>query len=267
MAKLSELIKIIEKIAPPGLAADWDNSGLQVGNPDSDVSSVLVALDPLPEVMREAAALGCGLVLAHHPLFFRPVKSLDTGYGQGNAVAVAVRANVAIYSAHTSFDRAVDGVSDALAKKIGLMKLSVLEQAEGWPKGRGYGKLGVLPKAMSAGRYAKSLKKALGLSSVRLIGEPGKKVGKVAVCGGSGSDMAIAAACAGADCYVTGDIKYHEALDALDTGMAVIDVGHFGSELPSVARMAELLKKALKRNKLKVEVRQSLVQAEPWSTL
>lgn len=267
MPKLADIIRVIETIAPPGLAADWDNSGLQLGDPGMDVKSALVALDPLPEVIREAREQDCGLVLSHHPLFFRPVKRLDTRFGLGETVAEAVRAGIAIYSAHTSFDRAPRGVSDALAGKIGLRKLSVLEQADGWPRGHGFGRLGELARAVSAGDLAAGLKKALGVPSVRLIGNPARKVRKVALCGGSGSELAGIASGAGADCFVTGDIKYHEALDARVTGMAVIDIGHFGSELPGVVRMEELLRKALAKSGMKVAVRRSLVQAEPWTTL
>jgi len=267
MPKLADIIDVIEEIAPPWFAAEWDNSGLQLGDPGAEVKSVLVALDPLPQVVAEAAKLGCGLVLAHHPLFFRPVRRLDTSFGQGEAVAGAVRAGIAVYSAHTSFDRAPFGVSDALARKIGIKRPSVLEQAEGWPKGFGFGKRGELSRSMTADEFSAHLKKSLDVSSVRLMGDPDRKVRKIAVCGGSGSDMAVAAACAGADCFVTGDIKYHEALDALDTGMAIIDVGHFGSELPGVTRLAELMKKEFAKRKMKADIRLSRVQAEPWMTL
>lgn len=264
MPKLREIVEVIEKLAPPGLASDWDNSGLQVGDPDVDVSRVLVALDPLPEVIAEAMRGKCGLVLAHHPLFFRPLKKLDLSYGQGAVVKAAVRAGVAIYSAHTSLDRIPDGVSGTLADRLGIRKTTVLEQADGWPKGYGYGKVGELARKTTAAAFAIAAKDALGVASVRIIGDPDRSVKKVAVCGGSGSDLTGAALASGADCFVTGDVKYHEALSALDAGLAVLDVGHFGSELPVVERMAGLLDKAFNSARLKVDIMVSGAQSEPW---
>lgn len=267
MPKLYEIIQVIEKIAPPGLASDWDNSGLQIGDPQADVKRVLVALDPLPEVIAEAALLGCGLVLAHHPLFFRPLKKLDLSVGQGAVVGAAVRAGVAVYSAHTSLDRVPDGVSGALADALGLKKTSVLEQADGWPKGYGFGKVGAPAKVTTARLLAEHAKDKLGLSSVRITGDPDSVVKKVAVCGGSGSELIGAVLAAGADVFVTGDVKYHDALSALGSGLAVVDIGHFGSELPVVARMAGMLGKALKAAGINAEVVASSVQSEPWQNV
>jgi dinuclear metal center YbgI/SA1388 family protein len=265
MPKLSDIIEVIEKLAPPALASDWDNTGLQVGYPGAEVKSVLVALDPLAEVVEEAGQLGCGLVVAHHPLFFRAVKRLDLSGGQGAVVGAAIRAGVAVYSAHTSLDRIPDGVSAALAAKLGLKKTSVLEQAGGWPMGHGFGVAGELPKKTSALELAKALKKALGLGHARLIGEPGRAVKRVALCGGSGSELIGAAMACGADAYVTGDVKYHDALGAIELGMAVIDIGHFGSELPVVEHLAGLLRKAFKKAGLRLDVKTSGVQSEPWT--
>lgn len=267
MPKLYEIIQVIEKIAPPGLASEWDNSGLQIGDSGADVKRVLVALDPLTEVVEEAARLGCGLVLAHHPLFFRPLKRLDLSAGQGAVVGAAVRAGVAVYSAHTSLDRVPDGVSGALADALGLKKTAVLEQADGWPKGYGFGKVGVPAKKTTARGIAEHAKIALGVASVRITGDPDRPVKKVAVCGGSGSELIGAALASGADCFVTGDVKYHDALGAQGTGLVVVDIGHFGSELPVVERMAGLLDKAFKSARLKVDVMVSGVQSEPWTSV
>jgi len=267
MPKLSEIISVIEKLAPPALASDWDNTGLQVGDPAADVKAVLVALDPLVEVVEEASGLGCGLVVAHHPLFFRTVKRLDLASGQGAVAGAAIRAGVAVYSAHTSLDRVPDGVSAALAAKAGLKKTSVLEQAGGWPMGHGFGTVGELPKKTTALDLAKSLKKTLGLGHARLIGEPGRAVKRVALCPGSGSELIGAAMACGADAFVTGDVKYHDALGARELGMTVIDIGHFGSELPVVEHLAGIMRKAFKKAGLKIDVKTSGVQSEPWNVV
>jgi len=266
MPKLSDVIEVIETLAPPRLADDWDNSGLQVGDAGAEVKSVLVALDPVPDVMAEAASLGAGLVVAHHPLFFGTVKSLELGRGTGAVVNAAIKNGIAIYSAHTSFDRAKTGVSDALADALMLKGTKPLTAVAGFP-GCGYGRVGKLPAKQSIGDIAKRLKTALGAGTVRLTGDPKKKVGTVAVCGGSGSSLMEDALSAGAELYVTGDIKYHDALKALELGLSVLDVGHFASELAAVPLMAGLLTKAFTKKGWKIKVDISKAQGEPWSYL
>lgn len=267
MPKLKEIIKVIEGIAPPSLADDWDNSGLQVGDLDSVVKTVLVALDPVPGVMAEAAKLGAGLLVTHHPLFFRTVKCLELGRGTGAVVGAAVKDGIAVYSAHTSFDRAKEGVSDALAGTLGLRNKKPLVEVERGPAGCGYGRVGDLPRKLPAREAAERLKAKLGVERVRLVGDPKTMVGRVAVCGGSGADFMEDALSAGAGLYVTGDIKYHEALKALELGLTVIDVGHFASEQQAVPLMAGLLRRAFGKKGWKVKVEVSKEQVEPWSYL
>ncbi|MCA3749080.1 MAG: Nif3-like dinuclear metal center hexameric protein [Rubrobacter sp.] len=115
-----QIIEAVERLAPPELAEEWDNCGLQVGDPSSGVSRVLVALTPLPEVFDEAEREGADFLLLHHPLLFRPVRSLDTSGYPGDLVARAVRAGITVYAAHTSYDAAPGGVSEALAGALGL---------------------------------------------------------------------------------------------------------------------------------------------------
>jgi dinuclear metal center YbgI/SA1388 family protein len=267
MPTLKEIIPVIEGLAPPGLAADWDNSGLQVGDPGAEVKKVLVALDPVPAVIKEAAAMKAGLVVAHHPLFFGKVRGLDLSHGTGAVVKAAVDAGIALYSAHTSFDSAPSGVSDALARQLGLTKARPLQPAPGWPSGCGIGRVGGLPGRRNVRDVALKLKAALGLERVRLVGDPEKPVKRAALCGGSGADFIEAAHGAGADLYVTGDVKYHDALKALELGMAVLDIGHFASESPSVPHLARLLTAAFRKKGWKIKVEVSRAQSEPWSYL
>ncbi|MBI5696630.1 MAG: Nif3-like dinuclear metal center hexameric protein [Nitrospirae bacterium] len=267
MTTLAQIIAVIETLAPPALAAEWDNSGLQVGDPSAEVDRVMVALDPLPEIVSGAAGLGAGLLVSHHPLFFRPLRGLDLDKGVGATVGAAVKSGVAVYSAHTSLDRIPEGVSYALAKPLGLRKAGPLDQAAGWPAGYGYGRIGDLPGRLSVAGVAAKLKAAFGLKGVRLIGDPGVMADRVAVCGGSGADFIGEAASAGADIYITGDVKYHDALKALELGIAVLDIGHFGSEMPVVPHLAGMLKKAFGKKGWDVEILVSKGQAEPWSQL
>lgn len=120
VARVREIAEAIERLAPPELAEEWDNCGLQVGDPDAGVSRVLVALTPLPEVFDEAGEKGADLLLLHHPLIFGGLDSVDTGSYPGDLIARAIRSEISVYAAHTSYDAAPDGVSVALAEALGL---------------------------------------------------------------------------------------------------------------------------------------------------
>ena len=133
MPKLKEVIQQIEEMFPPTLAAQWDNTGLQLGDPESEVRKVMIALDPLPEVLREAAGKKINLLVTHHPLFFDPIKSLDLSKGNGLAVATCIKNKIALYAAHTSFDRASGGLNDFLAERLGLLDARPMEPMEGNP--------------------------------------------------------------------------------------------------------------------------------------
>lgn len=263
MAKLSDIVKVIEELAPPSLAEDWDNCGLQIGEPGCEVRKLLVALDPLPEVIEEAAVAGASLVVSHHPLFFDAVKSLDTSSGTGAAVKKGILGGVAVYSAHTSLDSMKPGVSDALAGLLELKGTRPILNAAG-REGFGLGRVGRLPKPMKVGDIAAALKDALGCEGARLTGDPERPVRCVAVCGGSGSDLIDDAVRAGAEAFVTGDVKYHGALRARAYGLALLDVGHYESERYVLPSFAARLKSALKKKGLKVEVEVSSIRGTPW---
>ena len=264
MPLISDMVAAVEALIPPSLGADWDNTGLQAGDPSAKAGAVMVALDATPEAVDEAAGAGAGLLVTHHPLFFRDIKSLDFSYGQGAAVMLASLCGVAIYSAHTSFDRVSPGVSDALAGAIGLRAIRPLEKMRGTP-GAGFGRIGNLPRKMKASDFAGLVKKALGADCVRIAGDPGKTVRRVAVCGGSGSDLIPLAAVSGADAFVTGDVKYHDALFARGMGLVLMDAGHYYTERCALPLLADTVAKAFKKKGIKAKVIISRTQGEPWA--
>jgi dinuclear metal center YbgI/SA1388 family protein len=267
MPRLSDIISAIEQLAPPALAEDWDNSGLQIGEPGSEIGKLLVALDPLPEVIDEAVRTGASLVVSHHPLFFGAVRSLDTSSGIGAAVKSAIRGGVAVYSAHTSLDSVSPGVSDALAAVLKLKDTRPVVQAAGQKTGSGLGRIGALPRPMKVSEVAAAFKETLGLTRVRLTGAPERSVRRVAVCGGSGSELIGDAVGLGAEVFVTGDVKYHAALMAAALGIAVLDVGHYESEKYALPAFAARLKQAIRMKGWKVAVELSTAQGAPWTTL
>jgi dinuclear metal center YbgI/SA1388 family protein len=266
MPKLKEVIQQIEEMFPPTLAAQWDNTGLQLGDPESEVKRVMIALDPLPEVLREAAGKKINLLVTHHPLFFDPIKSLNLSKGNGLAAASSIKNKIAIYAAHTSFDRASGGLNDFLAERLGLLDTRPLEPLEG-SRDEGFGRIGSLKTPITAKALAERVKKALSLKEVRLTGEPNRKIKTVAVCGGSGADLLELAADSGADAFITGDVKYHQALSALARGICLIDAGHQGTELPAMERLAARLREKFREKALKISVENCTVQASPWKNI
>src|ERR671917_218011 len=120
LVRVAQIAEAVERLSPLSLAEEWDNCGLQVGDPEAEVNRVLVALTSLPEVFAEAEEKGADFLLFHHPLIFQPIASLDTSHYPGDLLARAVRNGTALYAAHTSYDAAPEGVSVALAEALGL---------------------------------------------------------------------------------------------------------------------------------------------------
>lgn len=342
---LGEFVRWLEGLIPPAYQEHYDNSGLQAGDPGSEIDSVLLTLDVTPEVIEEAVSHGCGLVLSHHPLIFTPLKRLAYGSNTERSVAAALKHDIAVYSAHTSFDNTLHGVSHILAEKMGLDNITVLEpirgklsklvtfvpelhaarvrdalfaagagqtgnydrcsfnaQGEGTFRagtgadpfagsigedhaeaevrievvipshlagacvrallaahpyeevaydiialenehhGAGAGAIGTLPTAVTGSELLGRLKILTGLPFIRYSGDTTRPITRVAVCGGSGSAYIPAAARAGADAFITGDIRYHSFTEAPEN-MLVADAGHYESEIFSLEILHNLIQK------------------------
>lgn len=346
--KTADIVGIINKIAPAELAEAWDNPGLQIGDPIAEVTQVMVALDPAPDVIDSALKASCQLLVTHHPLIFKPLNSISTSSPLGSSIQKAIRGGLSVVSLHTNYDIASGGLNDLLAFKIGLsssvplkitatcelVKLAVfvpgdylervrsalfpycatqgmyrdcsfaaggigtfmpLDGAEPFsgtvgvmarvPEERlevqilrtqlpravrallaahpyeepafdiypllnegeklGLGRIGRLPESLTLAEYVIRLKKLLSAPALRYVGDPDAKISKVALCSGSGASLLRDAVRSGADVLVTGDVKYHEARDAEDLGIALIDAGHFPTEIIMVNEITERLSRAL----------------------
>lgn len=346
--KTSDIAGIINKIAPVALAETWDNPGLQIGDPAAEATRIMVALDPTPAVIDSALAASCHLLVTHHPLIFKPLKSISTATPQGALIQRAIKGGLSIISLHTNYDIADGGLNDLLARKIGLSSCAPLKvtavrelvklvafvpvaQVEqvrsalfpfAAPLGRyrdcsfaaggtgtftplegaepftgtvgelatvseerlellleradlaravkallaahpyeepafdiypllnegarlGLGRVGRLSEPVTLSEYVEQLRGALAAPALRYVGDPSVRVSKVALCSGSGASLLHDAVRGGADVLVTGDLKYHEARDAQDLGLAVIDAGHFPTEIIMVEEIAGRLDRAL----------------------
>ena len=244
MVKCQDVMQAMERIAPRRLAEEWDNPGLLVGSPHDEVRKILVALDVREETVERAIEDGCDLIVAHHPLIFRALKALRTDDTTGCKIARLIKADIAVFAAHTNLDSAAGGVNDVLAERLELHDVAPLVEgaADSEP---GLGRIGSLRAEFSLEDFAALVKEKLGLSSMRVACAGERRISRVALCGGSGAEFVGRAAAKGADAYVTGDVKYHDAERAIGLGIHVLDAGHFATEQPIVARLAERLKKEL----------------------
>lgn len=229
---VNKLLALLDTITPFALAESWDNVGLMVGAPDQHVTGVLVGLDPIESLLEEALALGANTIVTHHPLFFRPLNSVRTDRPVGRFLANALTHQLNVIACHTNLDVVAGGVSDILAQRLGLTDCTILSAstaaADGKP--RGFGRIGTLSPPLSAEQFPAALVKALRCQSLLLAGQLPQTVTTVAVCGGSGSDLAEAAHERGAQVYVTAEVKHSDARWAETIGMCIIDAGHFSTE-------------------------------------
>lgn len=235
-----EIIQWIEKLAPLALAEEWDNSGLLVGTDQEEVTGVLVALDVNEGTVDEALKCGANLIVAHHPLIFKPMASVTDETALGRCVTKLMAHHISVYASHTNFDSATGGLCDSLCEKIGLGDTVPLSPAE-TDTHAGLGRIGDLDETITLSELSERILKITGQKALRVVGDQSQKVRRIAVANGSGADFAALAAKMGARVLVTGDVKYHEAQAAQAMGLSLIDGGHFGTEKHFIGQMADYL--------------------------
>ncbi len=238
MVKVADIFAFIDGLAPFDTAMDFDNVGLLVGDMDAEVQKCVVTLDVTAAVVDEAASLGASLIVSHHPVIFTPLKSL-----QANSIPYELaRRGIAAICAHTNLDMAAFGVNTCLAEVLSLQNLVPLSMCETRRGALPMGLVGELEAAKSCEEFARVVKERLSCEGVRYI-DVSRKIQKVAVCSGSGGDLIGEVARQNVDVFVTGEIKHHELLAAAQSGICVVDAGHFKSEdvviSPLVRRMSE----------------------------
>jgi len=349
--RIQDLIGLVHKLYSPELAEDWDNVGLQVGDPGASLERVMVALDPSLSAIQAARDAGAQALVTHHPLLFRPIKRLTPEDAVGQALWTAVRDGVAVISAHTNLDCAADGLNSWLATRLGVQEslplksvagdylklvvfvpagheqsvaealfsagagqignygecsfrsrgegtfrpgpgttpfigtvgqreqleevrletivpkrklvrvLEKLQKAHPYEEiaydlvplqnqvpGAGLGRIGRLQQKLTLDAFAATVKETLDCDHLRLIGPANRTIHKVALCGGSGAGLLHTAHRQGADVLVTGDVKYHDARQAEELGIALIDAGHFATEKLMIDQVADALREAAQQH-------------------
>lgn len=235
---LRELIEKIEKKYPRFLAESWDNVGLMIGDFNQDIKKVLVALEVNEEVIQEAIQLKADLIVTHHPFFFSKFNQINSDTLKGSLALRLIQNGIALYSMHTNYDIAFDGMNDQFLKRIGLSADEIFLPAspEAWyleehgGKAPGLGRIAILSEEMTLSSLCTYVKDKLNMQQIRVVGDANATIKKVAVITGAAADMYPDAKAAGADVLISGDMKYHIAQDALDCKMNVIDCGHFETE-------------------------------------
>ena len=225
---LREIINSIESVAPRSAQEEWDNSGIQVGDTGRDIESVLLTTDITIDVVNEAIERHCQLIISHHPLLFHGLKQVCGQTPQARIVEMAIKHNIAIYSAHTNLDSVVGGINTRLADKLGIVDYRILAPNE-QNESIGLGVIGKLPKPADYTDFIAHVRNTLDCTYVRYTRPRREQVQTIALCGGSGAEFIEAAIEQGADVYLTADCKYHEFQDA-EGRIGLIDIDHWCSE-------------------------------------
>ncbi|MCE5336318.1 MAG: Nif3-like dinuclear metal center hexameric protein [Desulfobacteraceae bacterium] len=265
--RVKEILRWIDSLAPFRFAESWDNCGLQVGSLESNVERILVALDPGLEVLEEARDLKCECIVAHHPLLLRPIQKVLIDSWPGNFIAGAITAGISVVAAHTNIDAAREGTNAQLVALLGMEVTGALETAPecaGDPRYAGIGLVGRLPSPVLLGAVAARLKCSLGDVPVRMTGDPQRQITRAAVCTGSGASLIGKVLASGAEVYVTGDMKYHDARLAQECGLAVIDIGHFASEKLVLEPLGRYFQSRAREEGVDLEVSVSRCERDPF---
>lgn len=258
MSTVKEIYEYLNELADITLAEKWDNVGLMIGDYNSNVNNAMVCLDVTTDVVEEAIANDVNLIVSHHPLIFRPIKSLDfTSDFKANILKQLIKHDIAVISFHTNLDSAPLGLNDYLAKKLELKNISLLFENASNSKA-GLGRIGELSDDLSFDDFIHYLKSKFNLETISAAIGDKKNIKTVAILGGSGGDFLYTLP--EVDIYLTGDIGYHVALDAIEMKKNIIDIGHFSEHF-----VKDLLKEYLE--KLPIKVIKATVEKTPFKII
>lgn len=258
--KTGDIIKKLAQEYPLSMAMSWDNPGLQVGRMDREVKKVLIALDATEDVIAQCVEQEVQLLVTHHPLLMSGVRKINEDDMYGRKILTMIENGIAHYAMHTNYD--VIRMTELAKNAMQMTDTEVLEVTGTYEDGctYGIGCTGNLPEKMTASECCAYVKKAFGLDSVRLFGDPQKEVQRAALSPGSGKSMIGCALKAGAELLITGDIGHHDGLDAVDQGMLVMDAGHYGIEQVFIAQMKEYLQEQFPEVQVEAAKQQSPFQ-------
>ena len=236
------MLSALERFAPLPLQESWDNAGLQVGLTETEVSGALLCLDVNEKIVDEAIQKGCNLVVSHHPLLFRGLKTISDLTDVQRTVMKAVQKGVCVISMHTNMDNAKGGVNYKMAEKLGLRDVQFLapKMVDGVESGSGV--VGELPEAQASDDFVLAVKKAFGVECAMCNELLRRPVRKVALCGGAGDFLLDDALKAGADAFITGEMHYHQYF-GYEQQIQICVIGHYQSEQYTAEIFRDIIEK------------------------
>ena len=240
--KIKEVLSALERFAPLPLQESWDNAGLQVGLTETEVSGALLCLDVNEKIVDEAIQKGCNLVVSHHPLLFRGLKTISDLTDVQRTVMKAVQKGICVISMHTNMDNAKGGVNYKMAEKLGLRDVLFLapKMVDGVESGSGV--IGELPEAQASDDFVLAVKKAFGVECAMCNELLRRPVRKVALCGGAGDFLLDDALKAGADAFITGEMHYHQYF-GYEQQIQICVIGHYQSEQYTAEIFRDIIEK------------------------
>lgn len=242
--KVKDIIAYLHTIAPSALQEGYDNAGLIVGSEEATVQKIMVSLDATPDVINDAINNGCNLVVSHHPIVFKGIKKFTNGYYVHDAVIKAIKHDIALFAIHTNLDNVYfNGVSTTMCAVLGMIDVEILAPTSVSGDGTkvfGAGAVGMMPVQIATTAFIALVKEKFQLQCLKHTALCHTTIQKVAVCGGSGSFLIQNAIDAGADVFITADVKYHEYFDA-NGRIIILDIGHYESEKHVIALLEAIL--------------------------
>ncbi len=236
--KIKEIINLIESTVPPIHAESWDNTGIQIGDPEQEVKGILLALDFNEKVLDEAIEKGANMIITHHPYIFNPLKKITTSAYNTRLIIKAIKNDITVFAAHTNLDNGYDGLNYFVGKKLNLKDVVTLDCKI---ENNGSGVIGFLPQPMQESDFLNMIKKVLNLKVARHSSFTGKTISKLAICTGSGGFLIEKAIAAEADAFLTGDVRYHDFYIP-DNKLLLIDAGHYETEIWATEWFSNIIK-------------------------
>ena len=238
--KVRDITSAIESFAPLGLQESYDNSGLIVGRLDDEVHRVLLAVDVSEEVLQEAVDEGCDMIITHHPIIFHALKRFNSATYVERCVEEAIRRGIVLYAAHTILDSTPEGMSWRVAEMLGLQSVEVLQTTN--DSGAGFGVVGVLSESEDVEAFMRRVMQTFNVKVLRHSDIIKSQISKVAICTGAGGSLIDCAREAGADIYLTADLKYNDFMRH-ENSIILTDMGHFESEYCAIEILFDILSK------------------------
>ena len=241
MTTNADIITFLDQFAPSELAESWDNVGLLLGDRNNAVSSVMTCLTLTPNVAQEAVDKNADLIVSHHPILFRAVQQITADNSEGAMLLKLVQSKIAVFSPHTRYDSATEGINRQLAGSLGLNNVSVLRPLDDVDRSTGAGRYGDLAVELSLGEFNEQVKQALGITNLQYVGDMSSKVRRVGIACGAAAEFLRDAKNVGCDVLLTGEARFHACLEAEQLGMCMVLPGHYATERPAMENLVTIL--------------------------